>query len=94
MGTRQDANIMTNTDKLNGWEQWGKYVVKTLDQLGTRYEKQEDKLDCVDTRLVKVEGKVGRIFYVSNILLGILITVFTSVCAWAIIVVIKHLFSL
>ena len=85
---------MNGTDKQNGWDKWGEYVKKQIEWLGTRYEKQEDKLDKIDSRLVKVEGKVGRIFTVSSILLGILITVFTSVVAWAIIVVIKNLLSL
>ncbi len=82
---------MTNTDKQNGWDKWGEYVKDQIKQLGTRYEKQEDKLDGIDKRLVNVEGKVGSILKVSSILLGILITIFTSVCAG---IIIKHLLSL
>ena len=77
---------MGDTDKLNGWEQWGKYVVKELERLNTRYERLEEKLDRIDRRMVKVE----RIFW----LLGGLIAVFTPVFIWAVIETIKRLLSL
>ena len=68
---------MSDTGELNGWAQWGKYVVKELERLNKRYERLETKLDSIDNRLAKVE----RLSW----LLGGLVALFTPVFIWAVI---------
>lgn len=67
----------SNTGHLNGWEQWGKYVVKELERLNDRYEGLEKQLDGIDDRLAKME----RVAW----LLGGLVALFTPVFIWAVI---------
>ncbi len=67
----------SDTGQLNGWAQWGKYVVKELERLNNRYERLELKLDSIDNRLAKVERLAW--------LLGGLVALFTPVFIWAVI---------
>ena len=76
-----------DTGKLNGWEQWGKYVVKELERLNGHYQRIEerverlhDKQNGIDRRLEKVE-----------LLIKVIAAIMTPVAAWAIIEMLQRL---
>lgn len=75
----------SDTGHLNGWEQWGKYVVKELERLNERYARMDKRLDGIDDRLAKME----RLSW----LLGGLVALFTPVFIWAVIQLLQRLIA-
>lgn len=55
MGTRDDENNIPK--KMNGWQEWGKFVLKELDRMNTNYEKMNGKLHVMELQLAQLETK-------------------------------------
>lgn len=50
---------MVDAPKINGWNEWSKYVLKELERLNGCYEKLDGKLDNIATDLLVLKTKAG-----------------------------------
>ena len=85
---------MNDTDKLNGWEQWGKYVVKELEGLNARYERLEMKLDEINVEYRKETNKRLEKLERFNWVFTRVFVLSSPVLIWAVIEALKKLLSL
>ncbi len=62
----------------NGWNEWSKYVLKELKRLNDCYEKLDEKIDKINSRLTLAQAKIAGLGAMISLVVTIIVLAIAS----------------